>query len=220
MRERNVRSIRPPKMSWTRLLSDARLTTSKSVEQPSDARSPFVADQDIIINSQPFRRLQDKTQVHPLSDNDHVRRRLTHSLEVASIGRALGQSAASLLLKQSSKLSEEGVSPERFGDILYAACLAHDIGNPPFGHFGEDAIRTSLSKIIESEEVEGLTEQQEADLLGWEGNAHGFRVLSSLERYQSDGGMRLTLLRHPPHEFACSVGGGLILGKFAWGIWV
>lgn len=180
----------PPVMSWRRLLSGERL---KPLEYANGARSPFVVDQDIVINSQPFRRLQDKTQVHPLSDNDHVRRRLTHSLEVASIGRALGKHAANLLLRNHSHLEEEGVSQEAFGDILYAACLAHDIGNPPFGHFGETAIQTALNRIIASPLCETLSEQEKADLGNWEGNAHGFRVLNTLEKYQDDGGMRLTV---------------------------
>lgn len=192
MGKNSGRSSSPVRMSWERLLSKERLQPLDPADQPNDARSSFVVDQDIIVNSQPFRRLQDKTQVHPLSDNDHVRRRLTHSLEVASIGRALGLASAKLLLDRNPKLEQEGVSPVTFGEILYAACLAHDIGNPPFGHFGEDAIRTALQKVIESQLVDPLSEQQKADLLEWEGNAHGFRVLNTLEKYPGDGGMRLT----------------------------
>ncbi|HAN90830.1 MAG TPA: deoxyguanosinetriphosphate triphosphohydrolase [Nitrospira sp.] len=190
MGKSKAKSSDPPVMSWKKLLSEDRL---KPIEQTSGARSPFVVDQDIVINSQPFRRLQDKTQVHPLSDNDHVRRRLTHSLEVASIGRALGKCAAKRLLQNHQHLAEEGVSPETFGEILYAACLAHDIGNPPFGHFGETAIQTALNKMIESPLCMDLNEQEKGDLGGWEGNAHGFRVLNTLEKYQDDGGMRLTV---------------------------
>jgi len=190
MAKKAASSSDPPVMSWQKLLSSERL---QPLEHANGARSPFIADQDIIINSQPFRRLQDKTQVHPLSDNDHVRRRLTHSVEVASIGRALGRHAAKRLLANDETLASQGVSQETFGDILYAACLAHDIGNPPFGHFGEDAIRTAFSRVIENPLCEALTEQQKADLCYWEGNAHGFRVLNSLEKYGSAGGMRLTV---------------------------
>lgn len=190
MAKKAVKSSDPPEMSWEKLLSKERL---RPLEPANGARSPFIVDQDIVINSQPFRRLQDKTQVHPLSDNDHVRRRLTHSVEVASIGRALGRYAAKGLVANDSQLEAQGVSQETFGEILYAACLAHDIGNPPFGHFGEDAIRTALIKIMDNPMCEPLSEQQKADLGYWEGNAHGFRVLNSLEKYASAGGMRLTV---------------------------
>lgn len=190
MRKNAASSSDPQVMSWQKLLSSERL---RPLEHANGARSPFIADQDMIINSQPFRRLQDKTQVHPLSDNDHVRRRLTHSVEVASIGRALGIHAANRLLAIDGTLESQGVSPGTFGEILYAACLAHDIGNPPFGHFGEDAIRAAFSKVIDNSIGEGLSERQKADLCSWEGNAHGLRVLNSLEKYGDAGGMRLTM---------------------------
>jgi dGTPase len=110
-------------------------------------KTPFEIDQDIITNSQSFRRLQDKTQVHPLSENDHVRRRLTHTLEVAAIGRALGLRLNSLLSKADQNIIGVDSSPP-LGDILQAACLAHDIGNPPFGHLGEEALRSGFRKVL------------------------------------------------------------------------
>src|SRR3954464_10988031 len=124
-------------MNWPDLLCARRLG-DKSASQPDPSRSPFQVDSDRIIFSSAFRRLQDKTQVFPLADNDYVRTRLTHSLEVASVGRSLGARVGAALCER-HELS--GIHSSDFGDIVAAAALAHDLGNPPFGHSGEDAIR-------------------------------------------------------------------------------
>src|SRR5262245_1339829 len=123
-------------MEWKKLLSKERLGRVGQVE--SDARSPFQRDYDRIVFSSAFRRLQDKTQVFPLAESDYVRTRLTHSLEASCVGRSLGTLVGDFVLKQSNI---EGLTPQDFGNIVAAACVAHDIGNPPFGHSGEDAVR-------------------------------------------------------------------------------
>ena len=111
-------------------------------ERPSKSelgRSPFISDQDKIIFSGAFRRLARKTQVHPLATNDHIHNRLTHSLEVACVGRSLGNVVGKKL--ELDNTLPDGVSSNDIGEIVKATCLAHDIGNPPFGHTGEEAIR-------------------------------------------------------------------------------
>src|SRR5688572_30523545 len=125
-------------MEWPQLLSADRLGR-KARSQPHDpARSEFRRDADRLTFSSAFRRLQDKTQVFPLADNDYVRTRLTHSLEVASVGRSIGARVGAAVCERHG-IRE--VHASDFGDIVAAACLAHDLGNPPFGHSGEDAIR-------------------------------------------------------------------------------
>jgi len=130
-------------MKWSKLLSTDRVScicgidNSKSKAHFKDPRHPFERDWDQIIYSYPFRRLQDKTQVIPLPKKDFVHSRLTHSLEVSSVGRSLGLMLGNFIKKELSKL---GVTPEHIGYLTAAACLCHDIGNPPFGHSGEDSI--------------------------------------------------------------------------------
>jgi dGTPase len=104
-------------------------------------RSEYQKDFDRIIFSSAFRRLQDKTQDFPLAESDYVRTRLTHSLESSSVGRSLGTLVGAALMNRYPDLTQISVSPSDFGAIVAAACVAHDIGNPPFGHSGEDAIR-------------------------------------------------------------------------------
>jgi len=176
-------------MRWDRLLS-ARRIGPVPARKLGDARREFEVDHDRIVFSRSFRRLQDKTQVHPMSENDHVRRRLTHSVEVASVGRSLGTTIGDRLVA-AGRLE---VDPRDLGMIVQAACLAHDIGNPPFGHSGEEAIRDWFCGDEASAwgVLEGIKEPQRTDLQTFEGNAHGFRVLSRLEAYREDGGMRLT----------------------------
>jgi dGTPase len=126
-------------MDWNRLLSSTRFRSQGVPAMVEDGRSEFQKDCDRIVFSRPFRRLQGKTQVHPLPDNDHVHTRLTHTLEVASVGRSLG-ARVGLALHHAGALPSD-ITPSDVGAILQAACLAHDIGNPPFGHAGEEAIR-------------------------------------------------------------------------------
>ena len=153
-------------------------------------RSPFQRDFDRIVFSGSFRRLQDKTQVFPLVKTDYVRTRLTHSLETSSVGRSLG-SAAGVFLCENFDMGE--VRPSDVGAVVAAACLAHDIGNPPLGHAGEEAIRYWYTHSAAARELHGrLGAAEHADIERYEGNAQGFRVLCRLEMPDRRGGMQLT----------------------------
>lgn len=175
-------------MSWDRLLPATRLgRLEKGAEEVS--RTPFQRDYDRIVFSAAFRRLHDKTQVFPLPENDYVHSRLTHSIEVSCVGRSLG-TLVGQVLEQRGSLAH-GLTARDVGDIVAAACLAHDIGNPPFGHSGEDAI-ASWFRGDGRRFLEGLSERQQADFLGFEGNAQGFRILTRLEIPAYRGGLQLT----------------------------
>lgn len=173
-------------MRWAQLLSPARLGSRKSHTEAS--RSPFHKDYDRIIFSQSFRQLNRKTQVHPLTQNDAVHTRLTHSLEVSCVGRSLGMLAAEKLKND----LPPWVSPADVGAIIQAACLAHDIGNPPFGHAGEYAIREWFEQPEQQHLRDHVSDPHWSDLCQFEGNAQGFRILTQLEYHPNDGGMRLT----------------------------
>jgi len=176
-------------MDWIKLLSKKRLGQPTAETNPN--RAPFQRDFDRIIFSAAFRRLQDKTQVHPLSESDYVRTRLTHSLETSCIGRSLGEIAGNCIIKKNGL--ESVVHQSEFGSIVANACLAHDIGNPPLGHSGEDAIRHwyKHSRVGESF-IEQVSEAESQDFLNFEGNAQGFRVLCRLQTPDNIGGMQLT----------------------------
>lgn len=174
-------------MNWPSLLSSKRIGDRPAkVER---GRSPFNSDHDKIIFSGAFRRLAKKTQVHPLASNDHVHNRLTHSLEVACLGRTLGMRVGQILAERQK--IENDISPSDIGDIVQSACLAHDIGNPPFGHTGESAVR-SWFKSDGARFLAELNAEEANDLRTFEGNAQGLRILTSAEYHPYDGGMRLT----------------------------
>ncbi|MBL8253748.1 MAG: deoxyguanosinetriphosphate triphosphohydrolase [Candidatus Competibacter sp.] len=176
-------------MDWNRLLSRGRLGLSRQ-HPDSEARTDFQRDFDRIVFSSAFRRLQDKTQVFPLSQSDYVRTRLTHSLEVSSVGRSLGTMVGDSVIRRHDL---KGVYPQDFGAVVAAACLAHDIGNPPFGHAGEDAIRLWFTASATGRAVlEQLSEAQREDFLRFEGNAQGFRIITRLQSPDNPGGMQLT----------------------------
>lgn len=176
-------------MDWRRLLSTRRLGKPASEStQPAAPRTEFSRDYDRIIFSSAFRRLQDKTQVFPLAKSDYVRTRLTHSLEVASVGRSLGMLAAEVVQRKQPEVKDT-VIPQDVGTVVAAACLAHDIGNPPFGHAGEDAIREWFQNWPG---VAGMNEAERQDLLQFEGNAQGFRTLCVLQNPGQPGGMQMT----------------------------
>jgi dGTPase len=181
-------------MNWEILLSDRRLGQDKDLpgSQRGKVRTGFQVDYDRIVFSPAFRRLQNKTQVFPLPKSDFVRNRLTHSLETASVGRSLGNLVGERLLIQYQSLSENH-SFQDFGALVSAACLAHDIGNPPFGHAGEDAISSYFNSEMAEPWLRDLTERQKADLQNFEGNAAGFRILSHTPVAQSQitGGLGL-----------------------------
>jgi dGTPase len=200
-------------MDWARLLSPLRPGTTEPLEsQP--ARTAFERDYDRILFSNAFRRLHDKTQVFPMPANDHIHSRLTHSLEVASVGRTLGRWCGQTVVARHGLDREEegGLHARDIGDIVASACLAHDIGNPPFGHSGEDAIGRWFRRTFERLEagtperapqrtrassdplagLASLTPAEREDLCHFEGNAQGFRVVTRLAMYPDRGGLRLT----------------------------
>lgn len=175
-------------MNWIKLLSSKRPGDSQ-VKNTEQSRSPFEQDYDRIIFSHPFRRLQDKTQVFPLPEDDFVHTRLTHSLEVSSVGRSLGKNAGAFLLKKYPELAQNDFTVGDFGGIVGAACLAHDLGNPPFGHSGEDSISSFfLTNKIGKTYEENVSKEEWNDLTTFEGNAQGFRILNS----KIHGGLKLT----------------------------
>jgi dGTPase len=175
-------------MDWTKLLSTKRLGRPGAPDDVPPPRSEFTRDYDRIIFSSAFRRLQDKTQVFPLAKSDYVRTRLTHSLEVASVGRSLGMLAAETIVRQHPDLKGL-VIPHDVGTIVATACLAHDIGNPPFGHAGESAIQEWFES---SGAINDIIDAERMDLLKFEGNAQGFRTLCTLQQAPQRGGLQLT----------------------------
>jgi dGTPase len=186
-----------PAMSWPRLLSRRRYPEQPQLHVVTDAppvRGAFVQDYDRVVFSSSFRRLQRKTQIMPLPETDFVHTRLTHSLETACVGRSLGRLGGRLLLEESEALAKELPHLDAdFGDIVAAACLAHDIGNPPFGHAGEDAISAYFRSGAAEPFVRMLTAAQRADLQQFEGNAAGFRLLTHTYAAQSSGSAGLGL---------------------------
>ncbi|UZP66930.1 deoxyguanosinetriphosphate triphosphohydrolase [Desulfovibrio mangrovi] len=184
-------------MEWSRLLSTVR--PGQKEQRPKEGRTDFNTDHDRIIFSSAFRRLQDKTQVFPLAETDYVRTRLTHSLEASNIGRTLGTLTGRRLLAERRELAEctgntsSPISEDDFGAVVATAALAHDIGNPPFGHSGEDAIRQWFACSATGRKViDALPEDLRADFLHFEGNAQGYRILSRLQYPDRAYGMRLT----------------------------
>ncbi|MFA4944471.1 MAG: dNTP triphosphohydrolase [Lentisphaeria bacterium] len=182
-------------MDWQTLLTRRRLGRSSDRPATDLTRNDFQRDFDRIVFASAFRRLQDKTQVFPLAESDYVRTRLTHSLEASCVGRSLGEMAAAELLRRRPELAEL-FHPSHLGAIVAAACLAHDIGNPPFGHTGESAIahwfnhEPAGQAVLARIAAEG---GRVADFAGFEGNAQGFRVLTRLQHGENPGGMQLTL---------------------------
>lgn len=176
---------------WEKLLSPIRHVNDVQNTIINPARSPFIQDYDRILFSNAFRMLARKTQVHPFSSNDHVHHRQMHSLEVASVGRSLGIMVGYFL--KNRKDLPKNYTPEHLGQIVQAACLAHDIGNPPFGHGGESALQDWFKNPVNNTNyLSDLTEEQQLDFKTFDGNAQGFRVLTSLENYKDNGGLRLT----------------------------
>jgi dGTPase len=176
-------------MQWLPLLTRQRLG-SQAVPVDSAARTDFQRDFDRIVFSSAFRRMQDKTQVFPLSKVDYVRTRLTHSLEASSIGRSLGTLIGEQVI---ARHQLPGIEAVDFGNVCAAACLAHDIGNPPFGHSGEDAIRHwAATAEYGSRRVASLRNSEREDFLAYEGNAQGFRIVTRLQNPDNPGGLQLT----------------------------
>jgi dGTPase len=176
-------------MDWDQLLSTKRLGMDdwKSVHKHED-RTQFQRDYDRIIFSSPFRRMQNKTQVFPLPEHIFVHNRLTHSLEVASVGRSLGN----LLAEKAVSNNRANLLVQEIGTIVSAACLAHDMGNPPFGHSGESAISNFFHKGAGKEFEKNLSPAEWSDFIRFDGNANAFRILTHQFRGKRPGGFALT----------------------------
>ena len=184
-------------MEWKKLLCDERIRSFRR-QSAADLRTEFEKDYHRIIGSASFRRLQDKTQVFPLDRSDFVRTRLTHSLEVSSLAKSLGQNIGQ---KIQMEIRDDSFLPEHKAavcDILQCAGLLHDIGNPPFGHFGEAAIQDWFRKNLGELEFKGkpltelLSDQMIRDFYHFEGNTQAFRVVTRLHFLVDEHGMNLT----------------------------
>ncbi|MDD3404470.1 MAG: deoxyguanosinetriphosphate triphosphohydrolase [Hespellia sp.] len=187
-------------MRWEQLLSKTRMRGGRLDKRykTTDLRSEFEKDYHRIIGSASFRRLQDKTQVFPLDKSDFIRTRLTHSLEVSSFGKSLGQNIGENILTYRKDAGFKPQMKEDICNILQCAGLIHDIGNPPFGHFGETAIREwfqknlSMLKFYDKPIAEILSPQMREDLYHFEGNAQALRLVTKLHYLVDENGMNLT----------------------------
>ena len=177
-------------MNWRQLISNKRFGLEELHELKKDDRSEFQRDYDRLIFSAPFRRLQNKTQVFPLPGSIFVHNRLTHSLEVSCVGRSLGSSVSLQLLSKHPELSDSYIS--EIPSIVSAACLAHDLGNPPFGHSGEKAISTYFSEGKGLALKSRLSPMEWDDLTHFEGNANAFRILTHQFLGRRKGGFVMT----------------------------
>jgi dGTPase len=180
-------------MNWEQLLSLKRFgdTEKRPRIAQDETRLGFEVDFDRIIFSSAFRSLQDKTQVIPLSETDFVHTRLTHSLEVSVVGRTLGRRVGKVLLERHPNLVELGYTFNDFGAIVAAASVTHDIGNPPFGHSGEKAIGEYFKTGKGLQYKNQLLDKEYQDLIDFEGNANGFKILTE-SREGISGGLRLS----------------------------
>ena len=176
-------------MNWNKLLSTTRLGMEEwETAKKQEDRSQFQRDYDRIIFSSPFRRMQNKTQVFPLPEHIFVHNRLTHSLEVASVGRSLGN----ILAEKLAPLFPENPLIHEIGTIVSTACLAHDLGNPPFGHSGEAAISSFFENGAGQEFANQLSEGEWKDFTHFDGNANAFRILTHQFNGKRPGGFALT----------------------------
>lgn len=179
--------MRKKEMCWANLVSCERV--EKIGNESDKHRTDYYRDYDRIIFSSAFRRLGRKTQVHPLSSNDNIHTRLTHSLETASVGRGMGIAIGKWLI--SKGYLPENISSHDIGTIAQTASVAHDIGSPPFGHAGEYAIRYWYENNLDLWDKNLKDDREISDLKLFEGNAQGLRILTQLENYSFKGGLRL-----------------------------
>lgn len=177
-------------MTWKELISSKRFGKEDKPARPTEKRTEFQRDFDRLIFSAPFRRLQNKTQVFPLPGSIFVHNRLTHSLEVSSVGRSLGTDVASELLTRHPELADSELMS--IGAIVSAACLAHDLGNPPFGHSGERAIRSYFSEGQGTHIRELVPQRVWTDITNFDGNANTFRLLTHQFNGRRKGGFVMT----------------------------
>ena len=203
------------KMNWKQLISTTRLGQELRHTERRDERSEFKRDYDRLIFSAPFRRMQNKTQVFPLPGSIFVHNRLTHSLEVASVGMSLGNDVSRELLRRHPELADTLVS--EIGTIVSTACLAHDMGNPPFGHSGEKAIQTYFTEGNGQFLKEHVGERLWSDITHFEGNANAFRLLVHRFKGRRNGGFVMTyatlasIVKYP-----CESGAGMKGMKFGF----
>ena len=177
-------------MDWKKLISNKRLGQEQRHPERHDDRSEFKRDYDRLIFSAPFRRMQNKTQVFPLPGSVFVHNRLTHSLEVASVGLSLGNDVAHAVMKTRPELA--GTLLPQIGTIVSTACLAHDMGNPPFGHSGEKAIQTFFTEGAGNKLKSEVSAGFWADITHFEGNANAFRLLAHRFKGRREGGFVMT----------------------------
>ena len=193
------------RLTWKKLLCEERFRESGS-NKPTDYHNEFDKDYSRIVYSSSVRRLQDKAQVFPMQENDFTRTRLTHSIEVASLGRSLAWGIGDWLMDRGAL--EDVWEIKKLASMVETACLLHDLGNPPFGHYGEDIIRKWFKSWFDSKEYKNLekqhtekkgtetlllNEQQKCDFLFFEGNAQGIRILTKLQILNDRYGANLTL---------------------------
>ena len=191
------------RLTWDKLLSEERQRMDPSKNKINSARNEFEADYDRIVGSSSVRRLQDKAQVFPLQENDFTRTRLTHSVEVSALARSLGKAVG----KEIEKKTDEGFTSEeteKLASLLQVAGLIHDLGNPPFGHYGETIIRVWFEKWFETEYVNFekikaslkeqalLTEQQKKDFTCFDGNVQNLRIVTKLQTLNDEFGANFT----------------------------
>lgn len=211
-------------MNWNKLLCSDRIRSFRKASS-SDLRTEFEKDYHRIIGSASFRRLQDKTQVFPLDRSDFIRTRLTHSLEVSSLAKSLGQNISQSIM---TSIKDESFTPEHRGavcDILQCAGLIHDIGNPPFGHFGETSIQDWFKQNLGRLQFKGeplknlLNPQMLQDFYNFEGNTQAFRVVTRLHFLVDEHGMNLTkallgtIIKYPVSSLEINRGRGDIRTK-------
>ena len=202
-------------MEWKQLISNKRFGQEHKHAERHDDRSEFKRDYDRLIFSSAFRRLQNKTQVFPLPGSIFVHNRLTHSLEVASVGMSIGNDISRRVIQKRSELKETLV--EEIGTIVSAACLAHDLGNPPFGHSGEKAIQTFFSEGPGQKIKSMVSSEFWDDITHFEGNANAFRILTHRFKGRRQGGFVMTysmLASIVKYPFASSLAGNH--GKFGF----
>ena len=202
-------------MKWKQLISNKRFGQEHKHAERHDDRSEFKRDYDRLIFSSAFRRLQNKTQVFPLPGSIFVHNRLTHSLEVASVGMSIGNDISRRVIRKRPELKETLV--EELGTIVSAACLAHDLGNPPFGHSGEKAIQTFFSEGLGQKIKSMVSSEFWDDITHFEGNANAFRILTHRFKGRRQGGFVMTysmLASIVKYPFASSLAGNH--GKFGF----
>ena len=196
-------------MEWTRLISNKRLGQEHRHTERHDDRTEFKRDYDRLIFSAPFRRLQNKTQVFPLPGSVFVHNRLTHSLEVSSVGMSLGNDVSQRIINEKRPELRDTMF-EQIGQIVSTACLAHDLGNPPFGHSGEKAIQTFFTEGPGKELKTSVSPMFWDDITHFEGNANAFRLLTHQFKGRRAGGFVMTystLASIVKYPYASSVSG-------------